>query len=114
MPSRPPKHRPPHLGPPGAERERYDRWRGSAASRGYDHRWSKLRDAYLRANPACVTCTAAGDPRPATEVDHIVPIPVAPERRLDVPNLQSLCHPHHVEKTHRDRRAGAHPQGNST
>ncbi|AJE47182.1 hypothetical protein P73_2467 [Celeribacter indicus] len=31
----------------------------------------------------------------ATDVDHIVPRSVAPERRLDTFNLQSLCKAHH-------------------
>ncbi len=38
-------------------------------------------------------------------VDHIVPVRVAPERRLDPTNLQSLCWPHHNSKTQKERHA---------
>ncbi|MEV4767783.1 hypothetical protein [Micromonospora humida] len=39
--------------------------RGTAAQRGYDHRWNRRRTAYLRRNPVCRLC-----PAKATVADH--------------------------------------------
>lgn len=75
------------------ERERKaraDANRPSARDRGYDAEWRKLRAQHLAAHPYCVRC---GDP--ASVVDHIVPVKIAPHRRLDRTNLQSLCVAHH-------------------
>jgi 5-methylcytosine-specific restriction protein A len=50
--------------------------RGTAASRGYDYKWQKLRlrilerDNYLC---QCPDCQCAGRIRPASEVDHVRP-----------------------------------------
>ena len=80
----------------GAQRE-YDQRRGSAAARGYDRRWQKIRLMHLRANPLCVMCLAEGRTTLATDVDHIVP---RRQGGTDAPsNLQSLCHSHHSQKT---------------
>lgn len=99
MPTRAPIHRPPGWRPRG-----YDVYRGSAASRGYDRRWTKVRNAFIKANPLCQHCEAKGLVVIATEVDHVVPIPVDPSRRLDPANLSALCHPCHVTKTAVDQR----------
>lgn len=40
---------------------------------------------------------------PASEVDHIVPLRQAPERKYDLANLQPLCRSCHSTKTGRDR-----------
>jgi 5-methylcytosine-specific restriction protein A len=70
-----------------------DRRRGSAAARGYDAAWRRLRTEHLALEPDC----ACGCGQVATDVDHIVP------RRLggsdDHANLQSLAHGHHSRKT---------------
>jgi 5-methylcytosine-specific restriction protein A len=103
MPTRPPLHR-----PPGAERrpaEHYDRFRGSAASRGYDRAWRKVRLAYLNEHPLCVECLAQGLLVAAEEVDHIATIEDRPDLRLDPTNLRSLCKPHHSARTARDQAA---------
>lgn len=69
-----------------------DAARPSAAQRGYDAGWQKIRDAYLRDHPFCVVCG-----HKATDVDHIKP------RRAggtdDDDNLRSLCHSHHSRHT---------------
>jgi 5-methylcytosine-specific restriction endonuclease McrA len=54
-----------------------------------------LRAKWLQANPDC-WCGAR-----ATIVDHVVSIRVAPERRLDMTNLRSLCREHHQQKSMR-------------
>ncbi len=75
--------------------------RAPAWQRGYDEDWRKLRNWYICQHPMC--CVPGCD-RPADEIDHIVPIEKAPERRLDATNLQSLCKSHHVLKTWEDKR----------
>jgi 5-methylcytosine-specific restriction protein A len=69
--------------------------RGSAASRGYDARWRRLRLMFLREHPLCALCGA-----PATEVDHIIPIRLGGSN--DAANLQALCKSCHSAKTARE------------
>ncbi len=71
-----------------------DKWRGSAASRGYDYQWGKFRKSYLRNHPVCAHCG-----RLATEVDHIIPFKGDKARIFDENNLQPLCHECHSKKT---------------
>lgn len=75
----------------------HDAQRGSAAERGYDRRWRRLRTAYLVAHPLCVECQKRGAIVLATDVDHVV------ARRNggsdDESNLQALCHACHSRKT---------------
>lgn len=83
-----------------AERKaRFDKTRPSATARGLGADWRKLRAAHLERNPWCCRCGRA-----AQEVDHIVPRRVAPERRLDPTNLQSLCTPCHSGAKQREER----------
>ncbi|NOG69793.1 HNH endonuclease [Roseicella sp. DB1501] len=96
MPTRPPVHRPAGAQTRQQVRESYDRWRGSARSRGYDARWTRVRNAYLAAQPLCQVCEASGRVTVATEVHHRVEIRDAPERRLDASNLVSTCHACHM------------------
>lgn len=82
--------------------------RTSAASRGYDATWRRLREHMLRAEPLCRMCQALGRLTPATVVDHIVPIREAPERRLDQSNLQCLCKGCHDSLKQQQERKGYH------
>lgn len=85
-----------------------DERRGSAAARGYDRTWQRLRLMKLRATPLC---ESPGCDEAASEVDHVVPLEDGGER-LDELNLQSLCGLHHRQKTARDvatRRAQGAP-----
>lgn len=75
--------------------------RKPAHQRGYDKRWEKLRNSYIKAHPLCVMCTAMGRTTEADLVDHIRPIAQG-GARLDQQNLQSLCRTCHAAKTRRD------------
>ena len=81
----------------------YDAMRGSARQRGYDTAWDRLREAHLSDHPLCAHCLEEEIVEVADDVDHIVPISVAPGRRLDPTNLQSLCRRHHNVKTAAER-----------
>lgn len=83
----------------------YQEHRASSRDRGYDHRWTRLRNWYIRANPICeIREKCTGDA--AVEVDHILAIanggPV-----LDQDNLQSTCKRCHAWKTMTQDRADA-------
>lgn len=56
-------------------RREVDERRGSAASRGYDSRWTKARATFLRSRPLCECeeCRQLGRLEAATVVDHIIP-----------------------------------------
>lgn len=77
------------------QKRQYDKARPSAAKRGYDKRWQRLRLMVLRGEPLCRQCGA-----PATDVDHIVPRAQGGADELD--NLQALCHSCHSRKTNRE------------
>lgn len=89
---------PDHAAEHRAERnKRIDAQRGTAAQRGYDARWRRIRLMQLRKFPLCATCLAAEITEPATEVDHIIPLAEGGTHAFE--NLQSLCHPCHSRKT---------------
>ena len=70
----------------------------SAAARGYDSAWRRLRAEVLRAEPLCRLCRTA----PATEVDHIVAFHgVHDPLRLSPGNLRPVCAPCHRRRTAR-------------
>lgn len=69
---------------------KHDKKRGTAAQRGYDGDWRRLQSKHLARHGRCVRCGAEG-----RVVDHIIPIRLAPGRRLDPTNLQTLCTPCH-------------------
>ena len=78
-----------------------DMERGSAAARGYDARWRKLREMFLAKHPLC--CDPFGYHQRdkatelATDVDHVLPRRAGGSDSYD--NLQSLCHRCHSRKT---------------
>lgn len=74
----------------------YDRNRGSSSERGYDKRWQLVRRLKLSRNPLCEWCESGrGAVVAADMVHHIKPITSHPDLRLDMSNLQSLCHDCH-------------------
>lgn len=74
-------------------------YRESAAKRGYDYKWQKLRLAYLTRNPLCVDCLQQGETTAAQEVHHI--IPKAEGGTEEPSNLMALCKPCHSKRTAR-------------
>jgi len=58
-----------------------------------------MRVAQLAKEPWCVECLATNAHVMASEVDHITPHHGDPQLFFDQGNLQSLCKPHHSNKT---------------
>ncbi len=82
------------------EERQYDRYRQSAARRGYDSSWRKERKQYLKENPLCIKCLKQNkEIEPATVVDHIIPHKGDMVLFWDKSNWQSLCKKHHDIKT---------------
>lgn len=84
-------------------RRAQDSTRPTAARRGYDAAWRRLRGEVLARDPVCSLpwCQA-----PSVDVDHVVSRARGGEDALE--NLRGLCHAHHSRKTvERDMRRGA-------
>lgn len=77
---------------------RCDDRRDTAARRGYDGRWQRLREMYLRRHPLCEVCEREGRVTPAVIVHHRKPIKRG-GHPLDVENLMSVCRACH-DKLH--------------
>lgn len=88
----------------GPRRSSYEDRRGSAASRGYDREWQRLRLMVLRREPLCRMCAQWGVIMPATDVDHIIPKREGGQDTFE--NLQPLCHSHHSQKTATEKTGG--------
>ncbi len=73
--------------------------RESASRRGYDRRWQKARNRYLKSHPLCVKCQEAGRFVTATVVDHIEPHRGDRTLFWNEANWQSLCKQCHDSKT---------------
>jgi 5-methylcytosine-specific restriction enzyme A len=83
-----------------------DRWRGTAASRGYDSQWKRIRLLALKRDKyLCVACLSMTPPRAtsALDVDHITSLSRGGTN--DLQNLQSLCRDCHNKKTAADNRS---------
>ena len=76
-----------------------DRFRGTAAERGYGSEWRRARDHYLQLHPLCVECAKKGIIRAASVVDHIVPHRGDQSLFWDQSNWQALCKSCHDQKT---------------
>lgn len=68
-----------------------DERRGSAAARGYDSKWQKLRPHYLRKHPLCVCCLANDETSAAEVIDHVEPHRGDMVKFWDRGNWQGLC-----------------------
>lgn len=81
------------------EAQRYDKERGTAASRGYTARWRRYREQYLKHHPLCVECLKDDKVVPATVVDHIKAHKGDHKSFWDPKNHQALCKRCHDRKT---------------
>ncbi len=61
--------------------------------------WKKTRDNFKINNPLCKMCDDRCVVRVGKYIDHIIPIEIDYELRLDVDNLQNLCAKCHAKKT---------------
>lgn len=81
------------------DKKQYDKQRGSSSERGYNSRWQKARQTYLKRNPLCVECMKDNQIEPAVVVDHIKPHKGDVVLFWDKSNWQPLCKRHHDIKT---------------
>ena len=65
--------------------------RASASERGYNWRWTKARNTFLKSNPLCRIHEQRGQIVAATVVDHIVPHKGDQALFWDTGNWQPLC-----------------------
>jgi 5-methylcytosine-specific restriction protein A len=72
----------------------YDKYRGTAAQRGYGHKWRQARKYFLMKHPICVKCG-----RVAEVVDHIVPHKGDKQLFWDRGNWAPMCTSCHNAKT---------------
>jgi len=83
-----------------------DRARGSAAARGYGHRWRVVRAVVMkRDRHLCQLCHRDGIVKVADDVHHIKPATEFPELFFVQSNLIALCHECNQREDAR-RRAG--------
>ena len=108
-----------HLATPTyvAPRQREPRKR---TSRRYEHplrndeRWQEISRWWLARHPWCARCQVrplvAGGAlrRVASQVDHIIPVRAAPDRKYAKDNLQSLCAGCHSRKGSHEARGVCH------
>ncbi len=77
-------------------------YRGTAAQRGYDSTWTRLRARYAAEHHWCEDCLAKGLRIPVAIVDHITPHRGDDALRLSWDNLHATCRPCHQAKTVRE------------
>lgn len=80
--------------------------RPTASQRGYDYDWIRYRDEWWKRHPYAVCACGCGTPVHAgnADLDHIIPLRLRPDLRLDDSNIQPLLHGHHSIKTRRQSR----------
>ena len=70
--------------------------------------WRRLAKTLLQAEPYCKRCERMGHRRPATQVDHVLPARLFPEKAMDPDNTQTLCKRCHDFKSGGERRGLAY------
>ncbi len=80
-------------------RQQQDSRRGSAHERGYNARWRRYREQYLRRHPLCVECLERGVLTAATVVDHIIAHRGDYALFWSPENHRALCKSDHDRKT---------------
>ncbi len=71
----------------------------SPSTRGYDYKWRKFREEYLKRNPFCIECIKKGKLTQAKVVDHMIPHKGDERLFWDESNMQALCIRCHNRKT---------------
>lgn len=86
------------------DKQSYDRYRGSSTDRGYDARWRRYREVFLKGHPICECedCKKNGWVYPASVVDHIIPHKGNYDLFWDPGNHQAMYKKHHDIKTARE------------
>lgn len=74
----------------------------------YDRAWQRLRLTILERDGWICTVRRPGCTIRATQVDHRIPVRIAPELRLDPANLRAVCLHCNVSLTHPRRRVRTH------
>ena len=88
---------------PVAMRSVMDVRRGTSRQRGYDAAWDRVAKARRQADSwLCQPCLGAGRVTASNEVDHIVPLHVRTDWRLEFDNTQVICRSCHQRKTKED------------
>lgn len=71
----------------------------------YDHAWQRVAQQRRHADcHLCQACLAEERLTPSNEVDHVIPIHVRMDWRLEFDNTQVICRMHHSKKTIADAR----------
>ena len=84
--------------------------RATPSARGYDRAWNRIAKRRREADDwLCQPCLGEGRITASNTVDHIIPIHVRPDWRLEFDNTQVICHSCHRRKTIDD----AHRYGSS-
>lgn len=65
-------------------------------------RWQRLRKAKKAQQPTCQRCEALGKVRPATQIDHDVPISEGGDPFPSLDELNAFCISCHSQKTNED------------
>lgn len=99
MPRIPSTHKPSRPSTPSTSRHTQTR-----TQRGYDNTWLRLSRMCLAEEPLCRYCAEEGRVSVATVSDHIIPIQVRPDLRLERENVQSLCTACHSGRKQREER----------
>lgn len=94
--------------PPVKQRRRAAPGRRPAHPIANSRKWRRLAKSLLQDDPFCKRCQRMGKRRAATQVDHVLPARIFPDRMMDPDNTQNLCKPCHDVKSGGERRGFAY------
>ena len=81
----------------------FDNRRGTTTERGYDGAWKRVAERRRDLDAGlCQRCLETGLVSVSQLVDHILPIHIRPDWRLEIGNTQVLCFDCHQIKTSQD------------